>query len=174
MFSSESLIAEAFGAIAVIFNFIGYRQHDINRYRLISAIALASISIHFFLLGALAAGYGCALACIRNIIAMRFRGKGVLLLFILANIGFFIYEWFYLQSAWIILFAYTSSMIFTVGSIVLKSALRIRQLFIFAEVLGLIYAILVGSVFGTVFNTLNLSSIFYTLYKERTKTANSQ
>ncbi|MDT0596542.1 YgjV family protein [Glaciecola petra] len=170
MFASENLIAESFGAIAVIFNFIGYRQQDINRYRLISAIALASISIHFFLLGALAAGYGCALACIRNIVAMRFRGKSILILFILANLGFFIYEWFYLQSAWIILFAYTSSMIFTVGSIVLTSALRIRQWFILAEVLGLLYAVLVGSIFGTIFNTINLSSIFYTLYKENRKT----
>ena len=52
------IIAEAFGAIAVVFNFIGYRQQDINRYRLISAIALAAVSTHFFMLEALAAGIG--------------------------------------------------------------------------------------------------------------------
>lgn len=169
MFENQILIAEIFGALAVILNFIGYRQHDINRYRLISAIALAAVSTHFFLLGALAAGIGCALASVRNIVAMRFRGKAILLFFLAANIGFFIYEWFYLDSQWIILFAYISSLIFTVGSIVLTSALRIRQWFILAESFGLIYAVLVGSIFGTIFNTTNLCSILYILYRDTRK-----
>jgi hypothetical protein len=42
----------------------------------------------------------------------------------------------------------------------------IRQWFILAEVLGLIYAIMVGSIFGTVFNITNLLSIFYTLFQD--------
>ena len=169
MFASENLVAEAFGAVAVVLNFWGYKQQNINRYRFISALALCAISTHFFLLGALAAGYGCALASVRNIIAIKYRGTFILLAFILANIGFFVFEWFYLESAWIILFAYSSSMIFTVGTIVLKSTLRIRQWFIFAEILGLIYAVLVGSIFGTVFNVLNLCSIFYALFKDKRK-----
>ncbi len=170
MFENASFLAEAFGAIAVVLNFIGYKQQDINRYRLISAMALAAVSTHFFLLGnAEAAGIGCALACVRNLIAIKYRGHFVLGFFILANVLFFLYEWFYLDSAWIILFAYTSSMIFTVGSITLKSALKIRQWFVLAEALGLVFAILVGSIFGTIFNVSNLASILYTLYKERDK-----
>jgi hypothetical protein len=160
-------VAEAFGALAVVLNFIGYRQQDINRYRFISALALASVSAHFFLLGnAEAAGIGCALACVRNLIAIKYRGYIVLSFFIVANLAFFFYEWFLLESAWIILFAYSSSLLFTVGSVVLSSALRIRQWFILAESLGLIFAILVGSVFGTIFNMTNLCSIFYTLYRD--------
>ncbi len=159
-------MAEVLGAVAVVLNFIGYKQQDINRYRLISSMALAFVSAHFFLLGAIAAGIGCALASVRNIVAMRYRGKLVLGLFVLANIAFFIYEWFYLQSEWIILLAYSSSMIFTVGSIVLSKAKQIRQWFILAEVLGLAYAIAVGSIFGTIFNLSNLSSILYTLWKD--------
>jgi hypothetical protein len=168
----SSIVAEIFGAVAVIFNFIAYRQHDVNRYRLISGIALAAVSTHFFLLGnAEAAGIGCALACIRNIVAMKYRGVPVLMVFLLANIGFFFYEWFYLDSAWIIIIAYMSSLIFTVGSIVLSSALRIRQWFIAAELLGLVFAVLVGSIFGSIFNISNLISITTTLYKERNKQA---
>lgn len=174
MFEHSQFLAESFGALAVVLNFIGYRQQDINRYRLISALALASVSTHFFLLGnAEAAGIGCALASIRNIIAMRFRGNLVLGIFVLLNFIFFFYEWFYLGSMWIIFIAYTSSLIFTVGSIVLQSAIKIRQWFVFAELLGLVYAILVGSVFGTIFNLTNLCSIFYTLLrdiKRKTKT----
>jgi hypothetical protein len=164
------MIAEAFGAVAVILNFIGYRQHDVNRYRFISGLALAGVSTHFFLLGnAEAAGIGCALACIRNFVAMKFRGKRVLAVFVLANVGFFCYEWFYLGSAWIILIAYTSSLIFTTGSIMLNSAVKMRQWFILAEFLGLVFALMVGSIFGTVFNMTNLLSIFMTLFRDSRK-----
>jgi hypothetical protein len=90
-------IAEVFGAIAVVFNFIGYRQSDINRYRFISAIALLSVSIHFFLLGAMAAGVGCMLACIRNIVAIKYRGMPVLIAFVTANLAFFFYELLWLD-----------------------------------------------------------------------------
>lgn len=170
MFESASYLSEAFGALAVILNVIGYRQQNINRYRFISAMALASVSAHFFLLGnAEAAGIGCALACIRNIVAIKYRGTAVLVFFVVANLAFLVYEWFYLGSAWIILIAYASSLIFTVGSIVLKNAVQIRQWFIAAEILGLIYSIIVGSIFGTVFNICNLFSIFYTLHKDRKK-----
>jgi hypothetical protein len=167
LFEGTNLIAEAFGAIAVILNFIGYRQQQMNHYLLISGLALASVSAHFFLLGnAEAAGIGCALASVRNFVALKYRGKRVLALFVLANICFFFYEWFYLDSAWIIVIAYTSSLIFTVGSILLTSAARMRQWFILAEVLGLTFAILVGSIFGTIFNITNLTSILMTLFKD--------
>jgi hypothetical protein len=167
LFESTNVLAEAFGAIAVVLNFIGYRQHDVNRYRFISGIALASVSTHFFLLGnAEAAGIGCALACVRNFVAMKYRGKRIVAIFVLANIAFFLYEWFYLDSTWIILIAYASSLIFTVGSILLSSAARMRQWFVLAELLGLTFSILVGSIFGTVFNITNLLSIFMTLFRD--------
>ncbi len=160
------IVAEAFGAIAVIFNFIGYRQNDINRYRILSAVALFNVSIHFFLLGAMAAGVGCMLACVRNLVATRFRGIPVLLTFVMLNFGFFFYELLWLNHSWTIVIAYVSSLIFTVGSISLTSAKMIRQWFIFAEILGLIYAVMVGSIFGTVFNVTNLISILFTLYQD--------
>ena len=40
-----SIVAEAFGAVAVVLNFIGYRQNNVDRYLLISAFALASLSV---------------------------------------------------------------------------------------------------------------------------------
>lgn len=163
----QVIIAETFGAVAVVFNFIGYRQQDINRYRFISAIALAAVSVHFFLLGAMAAGIGTALACVRNLIAIYYRGNALLALFVVLNIAFFSYEWAVLDSPWIIIIAYSSSMIFTVGSIVLNEASKIRQWFILAEGLGLVYAVMVGSIFGTIFNITNLISIIYVLYRDK-------
>ena len=159
-------LAEALGALAVVLNFIGYRQNDVNQYRFFSALALASVSAHFFMLGAMAAGIGCLLACIRNFVAMRYRSKEILYLFMDSNIGFFCYEWFGLDHPWYILFSYVSSLIFTVGSIVLQNAMRIRQWFIVAELLGLVYAVIVGSIFGSIFNISNLFSILLKLYQE--------
>lgn len=161
------LIAEAFGAAAVVFNFVGYRQNDVNRYRFISAIALGCVSVHFFLLGAMAAGIGCMLASIRNIIAMRYRNHSILYFFVILNLLFFFYEWLWLEHGLLIVVAYASSMIFTVGSIVLQDANLIRRWFILAEVLGLIYAVAVGSIFGSIFNVSNLISIAIKGFQQR-------
>lgn len=159
------LVAEALGAIAVVFNFIGYRQNEVNHYRLLSAIALCSVSLHFFMLDAMAAGVGCAMASIRNIIALRYRNNAIVYFFVALNIVFLLLEWFVLQHGPMIFIAYASSLIFTVGSIVIQDAAKIRRWFVLAEILGLIYAVSVGSIFGTIFNISNLISIFVKMYQ---------
>lgn len=153
------VVAEAFGALAVVLNFIGYRQNNVDRYLVLSAFALASLSAHFFMLDAMAAGVGTLLASVRNIIAIKNRSNLILFAFIGINIGFLCYEWFFLNHHWNIFIAYASSLIFTIGSIVIRDTHKIRRTFLVAESLGLIYAISVGSIFGTVFNISNLISI---------------
>ena len=160
-----NIVAEAFGAIAVVLNFIGYRQTNVDKYLLISAFALAALSAHFFMLDAMAAGVGTLLASVRNFIAIKHRSNVILFLFIAINMGFLAYEWFVLNHNWIIFVAYTSSLIFTVGSLVIRNTHIIRKVFLVAETLGLIYAISVGSIFGTVFNVSNLISIVSKLRK---------
>lgn len=161
------MLAEGFGALAVVLNFIGYRQNKVENYLFVSAFALMSVSIHFFMLDAMAAGIGTLLASIRNMVALKYRGKSVLFFFVAANVGFFLYEWFGLDHGALIIVAYTSSLIFTVGSIMIRDAMRIRQWFLVAESLGLVYSVSVGSIFGTVFNVSNLCSIISKLYMER-------
>ncbi|RUO38283.1 hypothetical protein CWE13_01135 [Aliidiomarina shirensis] len=156
-----------FGALALIINFIGYRQETVNGYRLVSAFALACLSIHFFMLGASAAGIGLAIGAVRNIVAIRYQSVSVLLVFVLLNIVFCLWEWFVLQNSVVLFIAYTASLVFTVGSIVLKSAQAIRRWFILAESLMLIYSILVLSPFGMLFNISNLISIFLKLRSEK-------
>lgn len=156
-----------FGALALVVNFIGYRQETVNRYRFVSAFALAFLSIHFFLLGAMAAGIGLAIGAVRNIVAMRSQSVAVLLVFVLLNILFCFWEWFVLNNSATLFVAYTASLIFTVGSIVLKSATSIRRWFIVAESLMLVYAVLMGSVFGILFNLSNLTSIFLKLRSDK-------
>lgn len=159
-------IAETFGLFALIANFIAYRQNSANRYRIVSACALAALSIHFFMLGAVAGSIVTAIAVVRNFIALRWRGPIVLWGFVAVNVGFFVWELTSDVPIIPLLLAYISSIIFTVGAIVLNDPTRIRQWFLLAEVLGLAYAIIVGSVSGTVFNIVNLSSIVLKLLQD--------
>lgn len=160
-------LAEGFGALAVLLNFFGYRQTNVNRYLIVSALALFSVSLHFYLIDAMAASVACALAGLRNVVVVKIRGQAILYMFVSLNVSFLCYEWFVLQHDWIIFVAYTSALIFTIGSIVLKDTNNIRRWFILAEGLGLTYSILVGSVFGTIFNSVNLLSILIKIYQDR-------
>lgn len=164
---NSQLIAELLGAVAVVVNIIGYRQNDINRYRLISGVAVLSLGCHFWLIGAMAASVACFLSFIRNLVAIRYQNIWVVMLFVVLNLGFFAYEWFILNHGWLIFIAYGASIIFTVGTIALKTASSIRRWFIIAESLGLVYALAVGSIFAGVFSVCNLASIFIKMYQDR-------
>lgn len=130
-----------------------------RRYLILSGGAMLCLSTHFFLLDAMAAGIGCGLAAIRNAVALKVRGMKILILFLSINIGFFVFEWVVLQHGYLIILAYTSSIIFTAGSIIFTDTAVMRRWFLFAESIGLVYALLVGSIFGSIFNTVNLISI---------------
>lgn len=159
--------AELFGIFALIINFVAYRQSHANRYRFISACALAALSIHFLLLGAVAGFIVTAIAVARNLIAMCWRGALVLWFFVLLNLVFLVWE-ITTPTTWLaLLLAYSSSLIFTVGAIRLNDAHQIRQWFLLAEILGLLYAIYVGSISGTVFSLVNLTSIILKLLQDR-------
>ena len=166
---STVFVAEALAALALLINFIGYRQANINHYRLISALALVCLGVHFLMIDAMAAGVACLLSCVRNLIAAVTQHLSVVIVFVAINVGFWLYEALVLEHSWIIAFAYVSSIIFTVGTILLKTTGAIRKWFILAEGLGLVYALLVGSIFGSVFNFANLVSIAVKLYADRNK-----
>lgn len=159
-------VAELFGFIALVANFIAYRQGTANRYRIVSAVALGALSIHFFMLDAIAGSVVTGIAVIRNLIALRWRGPFVLWSFVAINIGFFVWELSGETDLLPLFMAYSSSIIFTVGAIVLEDPVKIRRWFLLAELLGLAYAVMVGSVSGTVFNIVNLTSIILKLLQD--------
>lgn len=155
------------GAAALVTNFFAYRSESVNTYRLISAIAFAFLSAHFFLQGAMAGAIGVAIGSIRNLVAIRYNHISIVLLFVAATVGFCLWEWLVLGNPLILFIAYASTLIFTIGSIVLKSATSIRRWFVVAETLGLLYAFMAGSVLGALFNLSNLTSIIVKLSAER-------
>ncbi|RUO49948.1 YgjV family protein [Pseudidiomarina donghaiensis] len=159
-------VAELFGLFALVANFIAYRQGTANRYRIVSAFALGALSIHFFMLDAIAGSVVTGIAVVRNLIALRWRGPFVLWSFVAINVGFFIWELTGDVDILPLLMAYMSSIIFTVGAIVLEDPVKIRRWFLLAELLGLAYAVIVGSVSGTVFNIVNLTSIILKLLQD--------
>ncbi len=166
-----NLLAESFGVLALVLNFIAYRQPSANGYRLISAIALGCLSVHFFMIEAMAGSIVTGIAFVRNLVALRWQGPWVLWSFVAINIGFLVYEIIAPQGGqavyWALALAYSSSIIFTVGSIKLNDPALIRRWFLLAESLGLMYSVLVGSVSGTVFNIVNITSILLKLLQDR-------
>lgn len=164
-------LAESFAVLAMLINFMGYRQTNLNRYRLVSGLAMLALGTHFLLLDALAAAIGCYLAFFRNLVSMVTQALWVVVFFVLLNLAFLTYEFVVLNHGLMILLAYTSSIIFTLGTFVLSSTTLIRKTFFVAECLNLIYAISVGSIVGTIGILVNMTSIIIKLWQEKKKTA---
>lgn len=167
MFNDINFTAEAFGALALAFNIVAYRQDTMSRYLIFSGFSMACLSAHFFLLEAYAAGIGCGLAAIRNAVALKSRATWVLLLFVSLNIGAMLVEYFVLNHGPLLFLAYASGFIFTVGSIVITQVEVMRRWFLFAESLGCLYAVLVGSIFGTIFNLVNITNILLKMVRSK-------
>lgn len=89
------------------------------------------------------------------------------MVFIAANIALWIFEAVSGAPQLPLVFAYVSSLIFSIGSIRLNDPVLIRRWFILAELLGLGYAFMVGSLEGMVFNLVNLSSIILKMLQDR-------
>lgn len=150
----ESLAILALGA-----NIYAYRQHLVQRYRIYSGLAMMLLSLHFFFLEAYAAGIGCGLAMIRNIVALRFNGWLCTGLFLAVNLLCFAYEWFVLHHGSEIIIAYTVSVIFTIGTLRIHQATQLKKLFLGAELLSIVYCVIIGSIFGSVYGLFNAAVI---------------
>lgn len=159
MFTEYDIIAELIGAGALAFNIVAYRQNDMARYLIFSGCSMACLSVHFYLLEAFAAAIGCALAALRNAVALKSRASWVVVLFVSLNMSAMLIEYFVLKHGALLFLAYTSGFIFTVGSIVITQVEVMRRWFLVAEALGCLYAIIVGSIFGTIFNLVNITNI---------------
>ena len=154
-----SWVAEGIGAAALLFNVVAYRQDDMRRYLIFSGCSMACLSLHFYLLLAYAAAIGCGLAAIRNAVVLKTRARWVVAVFVGLNVSAMLIEYFVLQHGPWLFLAYLSGFIFTVGSIVITQVMVMRRWFLCAECLGCVYAVIVGSIFGTVFNLVNMSNI---------------
>jgi hypothetical protein len=153
---STLVIAEIFAALALLANIVAYRQQNINSYRIFSGIAMLLLAIHFFQLEAYSASVGCSLAVIRNIVSLKFNDWITTSIFVAVNLISLCVEWFYLKHDLTIFIAYTASIIFTIGTLRLRQVIDIRRWFTLAEGLNLTYAILVGSLFGSIYSVVNL------------------
>src|SRR5690554_2727558 len=109
------------GGLAVLTNFIAYRAGTVNKYRVTAALALALLSLHFYLQGALAGAVGIGIGTLRNLVAVRYTNKVILTLFVGATLGFCLWEWLVLNNPASLFIAYASALIFTVGAIVLTN-----------------------------------------------------
>lgn len=153
----SAVITELFAACALLVNLFAYKQKGVRKYRIYSGVAMLLLAIHFFRLDAYAAAVGCSLAVLRNIVSLKFNGWGITIVFVLFNIVGLSFEYLYLQHGAEVFVAYSASIIFTVGTLRLQDVVELRKWFTLAEALNLVYATIVGSIFGSVYSLLNLS-----------------
>ena len=165
MFTDLNITAELIGACALGFNIVAYRQNEMARYLIFSGFSMACLSLHFYLLEAFAAAIGCGLAALRNAVALKSRASWVVVVFVTLNISAMLIEYFVLKHGALLFLAYCSGFIFTVGSIVITQVEVMRRWFLVAEALGCLYAVIVGSVFGTIFNAINMINIVIKMRK---------
>lgn len=126
---------------------------------------LSVFSVYFFMLDVMVVGIGILFVSVCNFIVIKYRSNVILFFFVVVNLGFFVYEWFVLEYSWIIFIVYVFLFIFIVGFLVICNMYIIRKVFFVVEILGLLYVIFVGSIFGMVFNVSNLISILSKLCK---------
>lgn len=153
---STLLITELFAAAALLANMFAYRQNAIKKYRVFSGIAMLFLCIHFFRLDAYAASVGTGLAVVRNVVSLKYNDWFTTGIFVALNFLGVGIEWFVLGHGAELFIAYTASLIFTIGTLRLTSVVEIRRWFTLAEGLNLWYAIIVGSVFGSIYSVFNL------------------
>ena len=153
---SAWLITELFAACALLANIVAYRQQQVRGYRIYSGCAMLLLAIHFLRLEAYAAAIGCSLAVVRNVVSLKYNDWLTTGIFVVINLVGLGIEWFYLHHGPEIFIAYTASLIFTVGTLRLENLVDIRRWFTLAEGLNLVYALVVGSVFGSIYSVFNL------------------
>ena len=136
-----------------------------QHYRIFSGIAMLLLSTHYFMIGGLAAAIGCGLAVVRNIVSLRYNSWLVTGSFVAINIILMSWQFFYLEDSYNIFLAYAASIIFTIGTLRFTCVNKMRKAFISAEALSIVYAVLVGSIFGTVYSVLNISIIIWSLWQ---------
>lgn len=170
LFEASLVITELFAFCALLANILAYRQHSVRAYRILSGLAMLLLAIHFIRLEAYAAGIGCSLAVLRNLVSLRFNDWFTTSLFVACNILALCVEWFYFQHGPELFIAYSASIIFTVGTLKLKNTVDMKRWFTLAEALNLWYAVWVGSVFGAIycsFNLIVLSAFWIKRYRTR-------
>lgn len=155
--SYELILTEAFAASALALNLFAYNQKRLGFYRILSGLSMLLLAIHFFRLEAYAAGVGCSLAFVRNIVSLRYNGIGITIVFVALNLAALAVELFYLRHGPEIFIAYSASLIFTIGTLRLSDVEQVRRWFTLAEGLNLVYGIIVGSIFGSVYSGLNFA-----------------
>ncbi len=159
------IIAEVIALGALCCNIAGYRQHCMQSFRVYTCFAMALLSTHFFLIDALAASIGCGLAVIRNIVSLRYNNWTITAVFVILNLAPMYWQLVYRDDSWLIVLAYAASIIFTVATLRFNStSITMRKVFLTAEILSIIYVVLVGSIVGTIYNSFNIIVLLHRLY----------
>ena len=152
--------AQMFGHAALIFSMVTFSQKHDAHFKVCLTVQNLLYSIHFFLMGNLAAMAATMLSATRNLLSLRTRSITVALILLVAN---FLLGFWVVKAAWNLI-PLIATAIATISMFRLNG-LRLRYSILFCTLLWLINNIITGSIGGTVMESMIAIMSCITIYR---------
>ncbi|MGF1735670.1 YgjV family protein [Photobacterium satsumensis] len=151
MFSELSL-AQALGFVSFVLGIAAFYQKDDKKLKVVMVIFNINHMMHFFLLGAVTAGFSALLSAFRTALSVKFQSKYLAYFFIACNL----IVGFYLADRWLDLLPIAGACIGTYALFCLEG-IKLRLAFFVGALCWLSNNIVVGSIGGTLLEATLLS-----------------
>lgn len=151
MFGEISL-AQALGFVSFALGIAAFYQKDDKKLKVVMVVFNINHMVHFFLLGAVTAGFSALLSAFRTALSVKFQSKLLAYFFIGCNIA----VGFYLTEQWLDLLPIAGACIGTYALFCLEG-IKMRLAFLAGALCWLSNNIVVGSIGGTLLEATLLS-----------------
>ena len=151
MFGELSL-AQALGFVSFALGIAAFYQKDDKKLKVVMVIFNINHMAHFFLLGAVTAGFSALLSAFRTALSVKFQSKLLAYFFIACNLA----VGFYLADGWLDLLPIAGACIGTYALFCLEG-IKLRLAFFVGALCWLSNNIVVGSIGGTLLEATLLS-----------------
>lgn len=151
MFGEISL-AQALGFVSFALGIAAFYQKDDKKLKVVMVVFNINHMVHFFLLGAVTAGFSALLSAFRTALSVKFQSKLLAYFFIGCNLA----VGFYLAEQWLDLLPIAGACIGTYALFCLEG-IKMRLAFLAGALCWLSNNIVVGSIGGTLLEATLLS-----------------
>ncbi|WEM44946.1 YgjV family protein (plasmid) [Photobacterium sp. DA100] len=149
---SELSLAQALGFVSFALGITAFYQKDDKKLKVVMVIFNINHMLHFFLLGAVTAGFSALLSAFRTALSVKFQSKLLAYFFIACNLV----VGFYLAEQWLDLLPIAGACIGTYALFCLEG-IKMRLAFLVGALCWLSNNIAVGSIGGTLLEATLLS-----------------
>ncbi|PSU33648.1 YgjV family protein [Photobacterium lutimaris] len=145
-------LAQVLGFVSFALGITAFYQKDDQKLKVVMVIFNINHMLHFFLLGAVTAGFSSLLSAFRTALSVKFQSRGLAYFFVACNLA----VGFYLAEQWLDLMPIAGACIGTYALFCLKG-IKMRLAFLIGALCWLCNNIVVGSIGGTLLEATLLS-----------------